>query len=305
MRRTLPNTRQVAVGTFVLQIRNLTKAFYSLVAVDDVSFDIPQGEVVGLLGPNGAGKTTIFRLIAGFLRPDKGSISPIGDTWPRMALKPERLLFPNRLRVQQYLRMVAGLAEVPGKPADAADEALEQVNLQLDAHKRISDCSKGMRQRLALAQTLIGDPPLLLLDEPTNGLDPEGQVAICQLIKDLHAAGKTILLSSHQLKEVTEVCTALVILNQGRVHYASSMTEALTLRPHVTIETTGPLDDLAPLLVELSPRIEVSGTSVVLREDAITLRRQVLSILLATGYDIQSLSQKRVTLEEIYAEAVK
>ncbi len=289
----------------MLRILNLTKAFYSLVAVDDVSFEIPQGEVVGLLGPNGAGKTTIFRLISGFLRPDKGTIAPVADTWPRMALKPERLLFPNRLRVREYLRLVAGLAGVPGKATDAVNQALEQVNLQFDANKRISDCSKGMRQRLAIAQALIGDPPLLLLDEPTNGLDPEGQVAICRLIKELHAGGKTILLSSHQLKEVTEVCTALVILNQGRVHYASSMAEALTLRPHVTIETTGLLDDLAPLLTELSPQIEVSGATVVLREDAIALRRQVLSILLATGYDVQSLSQKRVTLEEIYAEAVK
>ncbi len=289
----------------MLQIRNLTKAFYSLVAVDDVSFDIPQGEVVGLLGPNGAGKTTIFRLIAGFLHPDKGSISPTGSEWPRMAIKPERLLFPNRLRVRQYLCMMAGLAGVSGKATEAADQALEQVNLQLDANKRIGDCSKGMRQRLALAQTLIGDSPLLLLDEPTNGLDPEGQVAICRLIKDLQAAGKTILLSSHQLKEVTEVCTALVILNQGRMHYASTMAEALTLRPHVTIETSAPLDDLAPLFSELSPRIEIIGTTIVLREDAIALRRQVLSILLATGFDIQSLSQKRITLEEIYAEAVK
>lgn len=301
MRRYVASCRE----SLVLQVNNITKSYYSLVAVDGVSFEIPAGEVVGLLGPNGAGKTTLLKLIAGFLQPDDGEITPTGGSWPNIAFKPERLLFPNRMRVHKYLEMIARLARVQSPLEDVVDRTLEQLNLLEHAGKRIKDCSKGMRQRLSLAQALIGDAALLLLDEPTNGLDPEGQSAICQLIRELNAAGRTILMSSHQLQEVTEVCQRLVILKDGRVHYASSMEEALTLRPSVSIQTTAPVEAIGPTLTALSPSIAVSGHTILLHDEAIVLRRHVLSFLLAAGHDIQYVSQERVTLEEIYAEAVQ
>lgn len=288
----------------MLEIKNVTKKYYSLVAVDNVSFDIPQGEVVGILGPNGAGKTTLFKLIAGFLQPDGGTIRPRSKPWPAMGLKPERLLFPNNMKVAAYLRLVAGVSNSRNVDQTVRD-VLQRVQLTEAASKRIKDCSKGMRQRLGLAQVLIGDPPLLLLDEPTNGLDPEGQAAIVEMIQQLKASGKTILLSSHQLHEVTQVCTQLVILNRGRVHYQSRMADALTLRPHVTIEAVHPVDDLAPVLTALHPDIDVVGHLVILNDEAIALRRHVLSLLLGTGHDIVHVVQKRITLEEIYAEAVQ
>lgn len=288
----------------MLEIKNVTKKYYSLVAVDNVSFDIPQGEVVGILGPNGAGKTTLFKLIAGFLQPDSGTIRPRSKPWPAMGLKPERLLFPNNMKVAAYLRLVAGVSNSRNVDQTVRD-VLQRVQLTEAASKRIKDCSKGMRQRLGLAQVLIGDPPLLLLDEPTNGLDPEGQAAIVEMIQQLKASGKTILLSSHQLHEVTQVCTQLVILNHGRVHYQSRMADALTLRPHVTIEAVHPVDDLAPVLTALHPDIDVVGHLVILNDEAIALRRHVLSLLLGTGHDIVHVVQKRITLEEIYAEAVQ
>jgi ABC-2 type transport system ATP-binding protein len=289
----------------VLEVKKVTKSYYSLVAVNQVSFDIPSGEVVGLLGPNGAGKTTLLKLIAGFLTPDAGSIRPVSNHWPTIGLKPERLLYPHRMRVADYLRVFTRLTATPGDHRQVVQRVLDQVGLREAMNKRISDCSKGMRQRLGLAQVLIGDPPLLLLDEPTNGLDPEGQMAICRLIQQLHAGGKTILLCSHQLHEVTQVCTRLVILNKGAVHYANTMAEALTLRPHVTIEADRPLDDLAPLLTALDPGIVVEERMITLNEPAIHLRRHILSIVLSAGFDVLDVAQKRVTLEEIYAEAVQ
>jgi ABC-2 type transport system ATP-binding protein len=162
-----------------------------------------------------------------------------------------------------------------------------------------------MRQRIGLAQSLIGEPPLLLLDEPSNGLDPEGQADICERIQQLHAAGKTIVLSSHQLSEVTQVCTRLLIIHQGTVHYENTMEAALAEQPHVQIRVDHELTPVGELLASLHPDIQVNGMSLTLHNEAMQMRRQVLSLLLAMGYDILHVEQQRTTLAQVYAEAVK
>jgi ABC-2 type transport system ATP-binding protein len=290
----------------VIELQHVTKRYYSLVAVDDLSIVIPQGEVLGVLGPNGAGKTTLFKLIAGFLNPDAGRILPTAGVWPTLGYKPERLLFPNQMRVRAYLHMVASLANVPRQQLAArVSESLARVRLEGAAQNKIGDCSKGMRQRLALAQALLGNPSLLLLDEPTNGLDPEGQSDICDVIEELRETGHTVVLSSHQLAEVTRVCTELVILKQGRIEFSSDMETALTLRPHITIRSDRSLTALSPALMALHPQIRVLDTEIILEDEAVGLRRHVLSLLVGTGYDVVKVEQKRATLEEIYAEIVQ
>jgi ABC-2 type transport system ATP-binding protein len=288
----------------MIQLDHVTKRFSSFVAVDDASFQIAQGEVLGLLGPNGAGKTTLFKLIAGFLSPDVGRIRPTTTSkLPAMGFKPERLLYPSHLRVGQYLEMVAQLSNVNSAQINkVVTHALERVKLSEAKDKRIKACSKGMRQRLGLAQVLIGRPPLLLIDEPSNGLDPEGQADICRLIQQLHASGHTIVLSSHQLAEVRQVCTRLIILSRGKIHYESSMADALALRPHVTIRATQDMEPLRPRLEALHPGIRVNGAELVMSGEAISLRRQVLSLILEASFDIAHIEQQRATLEEIYAE---
>jgi ABC-2 type transport system ATP-binding protein len=292
----------------VIEIKNVTKQFYSLRAIDNVSFTIPRGEVVGLLGPNGAGKTTLFRLIAGLLKPDKGKIYPLANGWPPIGYKTDRLLFPNQLRINQYLEVVAELSETPRHQVkQTVREALARVDLLGAANKKIGACSKGMRQRVGLAQALIGDPPLLLLDEPSNGLDPAAQEEMHRRIQELHSLGKTIVMSSHQLHEVTQVCTYLVILNRGQIHYQNSMVDALTVSPHSLIETdraiTNPI--LLAELHALHPAIQVEGARIYLHDDAMRLRRDILAMVLRAGYDVLHVEQKHTTLAEIYAEAVQ
>ena len=290
----------------MIALEDVTKKYYALTALDNVSLTIPRGEVVGLLGPNGAGKTTLLKLIAGLLQPTSGRVHPVTSDWPMIGFKPERLLFPNNLRVGQYLELVAGVSDI--RRQDMEQEiltSLARVNLLDAVGKRIGQLSKGMRQRLGLAQAIIGDPPLLLLDEPSNGLDPEGQVEIGRYIRELHELGKTIVLSSHQLGEVTQVCTYLAILNHGQIHYENSMSAALGLRPFVRIWTDRPVDDVAELLTSFHPDIEIDGDTIILKNTAMRLRRQILTLLLNMDYDVVRVEQKRVTLAEIYAETVQ
>lgn len=290
----------------MIEIHNVTKRFYTLTALDDVSLTIPRGEVLGLLGPNGAGKTTLMKVIAGLIKADAGYLRSRNGRWPAIGYKPERLLYPNQLRVDQYLKMVAQLSDIPDERiTDTVAESLVQVNMLEFASKRIKDCSKGMRQRLGLAQVLIGNPPLLLLDEPSNGLDPMGQADVLRYVRQLHAAGRTVVMSSHQLQEVTQVCTQLVILNEGRVLYRNSMAEALAARAHTFIRVDRDLQGMRQLLQNLHPDIHVNGDRLVLENEAMALRRQVLSILLNSNFDILHVEQKRNTLTQIYAEAVQ
>ncbi|MBK8985912.1 MAG: ABC transporter ATP-binding protein [Chloroflexi bacterium] len=290
----------------MIEIRNVTKKYFNLTALNNVSLQIPAGEVVGLLGPNGAGKTTLFKLIAGIISPTAGTVRPAGGAWPPIGYKPERLLFPNQLQVNQYLRQVARLSNVPTWQMNrVVTESLERVNLQNAANKRIKECSKGMRQRLALAQILIGDPPLLLLDEPSNGLDPIGQEEIHACIKNLHQAGKTIIMSTHHLPEVMQVCTHMVILNQGRVHYVNSVEQAMAAQSHIRIRVNKPLLEFGRVLSALQNQIEVANDVVYLKGEAMLMRRQVLVMLLEAGFDVLRVEHNRVSLSEIYTEAVQ
>ncbi len=292
----------------MIEFKHVTKNYYSLTALRDVSLVIPQGEVLGLLGPNGAGKTTLIKLIAGIINPTSGEVAPANGqtTWPTIGYKPERLVFPGHLAVSQYLQMVATLCNIGRAQMDTVVlESLARVNLLPAANKQIKSLSKGMRQRLGLAQALICDPDLLLLDEPSSGLDPEGQEEIQTYIEELRAVGKTILMSTHQLPEVTRVCTYLVILKDGQVLYQNRMAEALTLQPHIAIQVDRPLDAARPLLAMIHSDIAIEGQEVVLRNESIAMRRQILSVLINQGYDIVRVEQRRVTLAELYAEAVQ
>ena len=290
----------------MIQVENISKRFYNVVALDDVSFAVPRGSIVGVLGPNGAGKSTLFRILAGFLNPDQGQVQASGGLMPAVGYKPERLLFPVQMRVEAYLRLSARLSLPRGAPvAPAVANALQTVQLAGAARQRVKNCSRGMRQRLGIAQTLLGDAPLLLFDEPWNGLDPAAQAEVESVFTRLREDGKTLIISTHRLHELTRVCTHLIILSHGRVRFADTLAHAQERQPQITIEASRDLTPLAPLLLSLHEGVRVAGATVVLLGDAMALRRRVLALLLSAGFDLQRVEAQRKTLHDIYNEAIQ
>ena len=224
----------------IVVVEGLTKRFGVVTAVDQLSFTVTPGRVTGFLGPNGAGKTTTLRLLLGLATPDAGTVTIGGIGYgqrPRPAQHVgaalEAASFHPGRTARDHLRVYA--PEV-GVPDSRCDEVLTMVGLSDAANRRVGGFSLGMRQRLALAATLLGDPQVLLLDEPANGLDPEGIAWMREFLRYLAAQGRTVLLSSHVLSEVQQTVDDVVIIAQGRLVHASSLEglEALA-RPAVRI----------------------------------------------------------------------
>ena len=218
-----------------VELEGLTRRFGGTTAVDGVSFDVRPGEVLGLLGPNGAGKTTTMRMLTGYLRPTAGravigGVDMAADPVTAKAsvgYMPESSPLPTDLTVFGFLKYTARLHRVPrAKQAAAAGKAIGQAGLAEVRDRRIGDLSKGYRQRVALAQALVHEPPVLVLDEPTAGLDPKQVKETRDLISRL-GRSRTILLSSHLLSEVAQMCRRVVVLDQGVVRAFSDVT-ALT-----------------------------------------------------------------------------
>jgi ABC-2 type transport system ATP-binding protein len=232
----------------MIHVKALTKRYSATLALDRLSLEIPTGTVFGLLGPNGAGKTTLLRVIMGLVFPDAGEVDRGGLTSARIGYLPERAFFPPRFSVRDYLITLGRLAGLQGNVLrQRVDQLLQELGLDDTAGRRLGACSRGMLQRLGLAQALVGDPPLLLLDEPALGLDPAGQRFMREQITALHQAGKTVLLSSHHLDEVTRICTHVAVLGKGCLLRSSALDNILTPRTRVIIATD-------PLSSELCPR---------------------------------------------------
>ena len=212
-----------------IEVQNLSKHFGSVVAVDDVSFTVERGEVVGFLGPNGAGKTTTMRMLTGFLPPSEGSVRIAGhDTFEssleaRQAIGylPETPPLHPEMTVTSYLRYVTAIKGLPrGTRAAAVEKALTRCGLVEVSRRVIGTLSKGFRQRVGLAQAIVHEPPVLVLDEPTVGLDPIQIQEIRQLITELAApkggaARQTVILSTHILTEVEAICGRVILMDRG------------------------------------------------------------------------------------------
>jgi ABC-2 type transport system ATP-binding protein len=213
----------------VIEVRGLTKRFGPVLAVDQLSFTVEPGEVVGFLGANGAGKTTTLRMLLGLVRPDAGTATINGHAYADLpdplhqvgAVLEASSLHPGRT-ARSHLRIQA----MAGDAAPSRiDDVLELTGLTAAADRRVGGFSLGMRQRLGLATALLTDPELLILDEPANGLDPEGVRWLRDLLRGLAAEGATVLVSSHILAEVAQTADSVVILDHGRLVAQSSLAE--------------------------------------------------------------------------------
>jgi ABC-2 type transport system ATP-binding protein len=210
----------------MIEVKNLTKAYGNFVAIKDVSFKAESGSILGFLGPNGAGKTTTMRIITGYMPATAGTVLIDGldifsqslEARRKIGYLPENPpLYPD-MRVEAYLRFVAKLRDVPrAKIESALEHVLDVCGLTDMSHRICGQLSKGYRQRVGLAQALIHDPPVLVLDEPTIGLDPRQIHEIRGLIKTMATGERTVVLSTHILPEVSQICDKVVIINEGRV----------------------------------------------------------------------------------------
>ncbi|MDI2127565.1 ABC transporter ATP-binding protein [Yinghuangia seranimata] len=210
-----------------ISVRDLTKRFGAARGVEELTFDVPSGQVTGFLGPNGAGKTTTLRVLLGLVRPTSGEALIGGRRYADLE-RPRRVVgalleatgfHPGR-RARDHLRI---LAATTGVPVSRVDEVLELVELAGHAERRVGGYSLGMRQRLGLASALLGDPQVLVLDEPANGLDPAGMAWLRGMLRRLAAEGRTVLVSSHVLSEVAQTVDHVVIVHEGRLRYAGPL----------------------------------------------------------------------------------
>jgi ABC-type multidrug transport system ATPase subunit len=213
----------------VLTLNNITKNYGRIQALKGVSFSVPEGSVFGILGPNGSGKTTMLGIVMDILKATSGTFQIFGkpstaDTRKQIGTLLETPNFYHYLSAERNLRIAA---EIKGKGYDGIDDALRKVNLYERKTSKFSTYSLGMKQRLAIASCLLGDPNILVFDEPTNGLDPVGIAEIRELIKRLASEGKTIIMASHLLDEVEKVCTHVAILKFGELLTAGDVNEVL------------------------------------------------------------------------------
>jgi ABC-2 type transport system ATP-binding protein len=288
----------------VITIQGLTKRFGPVVAVDDLSFEVDQGTVVGFLGPNGAGKTTTLRTLLGLVTPTAGGARIDGKPYRELA-DPVRHVgavleassfHPGR-SARNHLRVVATAA---GLPLDRADAVLEQVGLTQAARRRMGGFSLGMRQRLGLATALLGDPQVLILDEPANGLDPEGVHWLRGLLRQLADQGRTVLVSSHVLAEVAQTVDQVVIIASGRLVTQSTLA-ALTARTDQLVRVRTPqAEALRSLLASQGIQAHPDGTDQLIATG--TTPEAVGRAAAAAGVVLYEMGVERSNLEDIFLQ---
>jgi ABC-2 type transport system ATP-binding protein len=299
----------------MIDIRNLRKEYNETVALENLTLQIPEGEVFGLIGPNGAGKTTLIRILSTLLEPTYGSVRIDGIDVLAEPLKVHPIigymsdffaLYDNML-VWEYLDHFARCYDIPPvKRAKLVDEVLQLVSLEVKRDALIRGLSRGMKQRLCFAKTLLHEPKVLLLDEPASGLDPAGRLEFREMLKQLHAMGRTILISSHILTEMADFCTSIAIMEEGTL-LASGRVEEILARSQpalkLEIEPAGPPEQFAEWLIS-RPNIEnvtraertVQCRWTGSREELPLLHRQIVE----DGHGLFSFSVKRDNLEDIY-----
>lgn len=303
----------------MIKAEKLTMHYGPVVALQNVSFEVKQGEIVGLLGPNGAGKSTAMKILTTYLHPTKGTAKvggidvledPVGVR-KIIGYLPEVLPLYMDMEVRSYLNFVAKARGLGGaKLNERTDIVLDECGLRPMYRKVIRELSKGYRQRTALAQALIHDPDIIILDEPTSGLDPHQIIEIRQLIKSL-ASGKTVILSTHILQEVEATADRIVIINRGRIVGDGSI-EELRARAkqfeRAKVSIVGSREEVERLLSGLSgvQKVQFSGEDngyvsfVVLGKLGCELWREIGKLARIKGWELRELAEKPLTLEETF-----
>jgi len=304
----------------VIEVIGLSKKFGDIRAVDDLTFQVKKGEILGFLGPNAAGKTTTMRIITGFIPASSGTVSVAGfdvfhnpiEVKQRVGYLPENPPLYQDMRVEDYLGFVAAIKGVKRRSIDAEIYRVAEksaITLILDSF--IASLSKGFKQRVGIAQALISDPPVLILDEPTVGLDPRQIIEVRELIKNL-AHEHTVILSTHILPEVSMICDRVVIINEGRlvaVDTPENLTARLKGSEAIRLEIEGPSDEIINVLQTIPEIHSVICTAA--RNGGISefsigsnlgtdIRRELAATIVKNGWGLLEMKMENLSLEDIF-----
>jgi ABC-2 type transport system ATP-binding protein len=304
----------------MIKVEHLTKRYAGQTAIDDLSFEVGKGEIMGFLGPNGAGKTTTMRILASFMPPTSGRASIAGfdifeqslQARAHLGYMPENVPLYNEMRVTEYLNYRAALKDVPARRiGERVGDVKELCGLKEVENKVIGTLSKGYRQRVGLADALVHEPDLLILDEPTSGLDPNQIRQVRELIKNL-GRQHTILLSTHILPEVEMTCSRVIIIHRGRIEACDTpenLLGQLRTAGGVTLEAKTNNDDGAEELKKIGGvrDVAVSGDGdwnvFNLRTEAGNdVREEVFRLAADRRWSVRELTQRRATLEDVFVE---
>jgi ABC-2 type transport system ATP-binding protein len=286
----------------VIEVSHLTKRYGQVLAVDDLSFRAEPGRVTGFLGPNGAGKTTTLRALVAQLHATGGSATVLGRPYPQLdepaqqvgAILEANAFYPGRSG-RNHLRTIARAGRIPER---RVDEVLELVDLQGAARRRVKGYSLGMKQRLALAGALLGEPEVLILDEPANGLDPQGIRWLRDLLKSLAHQGCTVLVSSHVLSEIAQLADDLVIIAKGRLVRQGGTQE-------IVAGAGGGTRVRSPELERLAAALQRAGGKVVTGGDGLVVGlapERVGEVAAAEGIVLHELTREAHSLEDVFLE---
>jgi ABC-2 type transport system ATP-binding protein len=294
-----------------IEVRNLTKLYGEQKAIDQISFMVNKGEIVGFLGPNGAGKSTTMKIITGYLQPDEGDAFVSGvdvkkepiQAKSKIGYLPEANPLYYDMYIREYLDFVADIHKVPNKK-EKIESVIEVVGLTVESKKRIGQLSKGYKQRVGLAAALIHDPEVLILDEPTTGLDPNQIIEIREVIKSL-GQNKTVLFSSHILQEVEAICDRVIIINRGKMVANDKLSNLRAQSRKTNLLKVTLKEPLEPEWlqrlnsVESVNRVSANEWELVCT-DVGKVQRQLMELALKQDLNIVSLQAGGQSLEEVF-----
>ncbi len=301
-----------------IQVKDLTKIYGQQKAIDQISFEIKTGEIVGFVGPNGAGKSTTMKILTGFIPPSSGEAKIKGLDLIENSLEIRKHIgyLPGNnplyldMYVKEYLEFVAGIYKLGNKTKSRIDEIVEQTGLSIERKKKIGALSKGYRQRVGLAQALIHDPAILILDEPTSGLDPNQIVEIRNLISEV-GKEKTIMLSTHIMQEVEAICDRIIIINNGKIVADDSIDSIYSYTQDklstVIVEFDKEPDQKLLKEIELVDKVAKIDDKNWLIQSSSTedVRQSIFNFAVKSDLAVLSMQKKEKSLEEVFQELTK
>jgi len=292
----------------VVEVRRVSKSFGGNRVVDEVSFEVGAGEIFGLVGPNGAGKTTTIRMLMDIIKPDAGELRLFGEhlgeeTKNRVGYLPEERGLYRKLTVMEVLTYLAALKDVPpGRAKSRAIELLQRTNMLSHQNKKIEELSRGMGQLIQFIATIIHDPDLVILDEPFSGLDPVNIFLLKEMIAELRGQGKSIILSTHLMNEVEELCDRILMINKGQAVLYGSLKEIKSQyrQNSIFVECDHLPEGLPGVL-----GVKDHGKHFELFLEGETSPREVLNALLSQGVSVDRFEVSTPSLAEIFVRVVK